>query len=252
MIPASLTKNYVAEQFGNYMQSKFSAVIGLNYATVTPTIVDFSALGLLAISGREKSGKHNWIRYAVDMLETMYPRQSKVYVADGIGKKLATMKTRSNVCEYSMIAEDAVRYVKEMEAQLKLRYDALVAGDETVLENAELLMLIIDNQDAIQAICNDKEGLAAYKNIVGRYKNMKACILAVIENTSIPYSAPEIMKNVRDQRHVMYFDDLVNMKIFDVPLSVARNYKKQIELGDGYYYKDNECVKVKTAVMPNK
>lgn len=252
VIPASLTKNYVAEQFGNYMQSKFSAVIGLNYATVTPTIVDFSALGLLAISGREKSGKHNWIRYAVDMLETMYPRQSKVYVADGIGKKLATMKTRSNVCEYSMIAEDAVRYVKEMEAQLKLRYDALVAGDETVLENAELLMLIIDNQDAIQAICNDKEGLAAYKNIVGRYKNMKACILAVIENTSIPYSAPEIMKNVRDQRHVMYFDDLVNMKIFDVPLSVARNYKKQIELGDGYYYKDNECVKVKTAVMPNK
>jgi len=109
-------------------------------------------------------------------------------------------------------------------------------------------MLVIDNQDALLAICNNSDALAAYKNIIGRYKNMKVCITVFVENANIPYSAPEIMKNIRDQRNFMYFDDMSNMKIFDVPLAMSRNFKKSIELGDGYYIKDNDCIKIKTPV----
>ncbi len=248
LIPASLTKGYMVEQFGSYMEDKFSLVAGLDYATVMPYIMDFAAVGLLAITGRENAGRHNWIKYSVDMLDTRYPGQSKVYVVDSIGKKLTDLKQSNNIASYSMIAEDAITYIKEIEGEVKSRYDALVAGDEEVLNNAELLMLVIDNQDALLAICNNSEGLAAYKNIVGRYKDMKVCIITFVENANIPYSAPEILKNIREQRNFMYFDDISNMKIFDVPLAMMRNYKKPIELGDGYYIKDNECMKLKTAV----
>jgi len=147
-----------------------------------------------------------------------------------------------------MVAEDAITYIKDMEAMLKSRYDALVAGNEDILEESQLLVLVVDNQDALMAICNDKEALDAYKNIMGRYKNMKACMITLVDNVAIPYSAPEILKNIRDQRHFMFFDDMVNMKIFDVPLAMARNFKKPIETGDGYYIRENECVKVKTPV----
>ena len=99
------------------------------------------------------------------------------------------------------------------------------------------------------AICNDREALEAYKNITGRYKNMRAAIITFIENANIPYSAPEILKNIRDQKHIMFFDDMSNMKIFDVPLAMARNFKKPMETGDGYYIKDNECSKLKTAIV---
>lgn len=252
LIPASLTKGYMMEQFGNYMEEKFSVVTGLDYATVNPCILDFASIGLLAITGREGAGRHNWLKYSVDMLSTNYPNMTKVYVVDSIGKKLSTLKSYDNVTTYSMIAEDAIKYIKEIETQLKERYEALVSGNEDVLNDAELLMLIIDNQDALTSICNNSEGLAAYKNIVGRYKNMKVCILTFIENANIPYSSPEIMKNIRDQRHLMYFDDMKNMKIFDVPLAMSRNFKKQIELGDGYYFKDNECIKLKTAISAHR
>lgn len=251
LIPASLTKGFMVEQFGNYMEDKFSIVTGLDYATVTPYVLDFAAAGLLAIAGREGAGRHNWLKYSVDMLSTMYPGMSKVYVVDSIGKKLASLKESDNITAYSMIADDAVKYIKEIEMQLKVRYDALVAGDEDVL-NDELIMMVIDNQDALLAICNNSDALAAYKNIVGRYKNMKVCITVFIENANIPYSAPEIMKNIRDQRNLMYFDDMSNMKIFDVPLAMSRNFKKPIELGDGYYIKDNECVKLKTSICSHR
>ncbi len=252
LIPASLTKGFIVEQFGNYMEDKFSIVTGLDYATVTPYVFDFASVGLLAITGREGAGRHNWLKYSVDMLSTMYPGMSKVYAVDSIGKKLASLKESDNIAAYSMIAEDAVKYVKEIEMQLKDRYDALVAGNEDALNNAELLMMVIDNSDALLAICNNPDGLAAYKNIMGRYKNMKVCIIVFVENASIPYSAPEIMKNIRDQRNFMYFDDMSNMKIFDVPLAMSRIFRKPIEAGDGYYIKDNECVKLKTASIANK
>lgn len=246
LIPVCLTKAYMVEQFENYMEEKFSIVAGLDYATVTPYVFDFASMGLLAITGREESARYNWIRYSVDMLDTMYPGMSKVYVVDSIGKNLSTLKDSNNIAAYSMIADNVVQYIKEIEMQLKNRYDALVAGKEDVLSVAELLMLVIDNQDALLAICSDSDGLAAYKNIIGRYKNMKVCIITYVENANIPYSAPEIMKNIRDQRNFMYFDDMSNMKIFDVPLAMSRNFKKPIELGDGYYIKDNECIKLKT------
>lgn len=246
LIPASLTKEFMVEQFGNYMNDKFSIVAGLDYATVTPSVFDFSKMGLLAISGRDGAGRHNWVKYSINMLETMYPGKSRVYAVDSINKSLTSIKTSCNIAAYTMVAEDAVIYVKEIESKLKDRYDALVSGNEDVLNNAELLVLLLDNQDAIASICNKPDAMAAYKNIVGRYKNMKVCIVAFIENVNIPYSAPEILKNIREQRNMMFFDDMANMKIFDVPLTMMRVFKKPIELGDGYYISGTECKKLKT------
>ncbi len=44
----------------------------------------------------------------------------------------------------------------------------------------------------------------------------------------------------------MFFEDLPNCKVTEIPLTVARAFKKKIELGDGYYLKDNAIVKLKT------
>lgn len=246
LIPASITKDFMVEQFGNYMNKKFSIVVGLDYETVTPHVIDFASMGLIAITGRDGAGRHNWVKYSIDMLNTMYPDNLKIYAVDNIKKKLSSFKTNSNIVSYTMAAEEAVTYVKEIESQLKDRYEALASGNEDVLNEAELLVLLIDNQDAIYAISNTPDALAAYKNIVGRYKNMRACIITFIENANIPYSAPEIFKNIRDQRNIMFFDDMSNMKLFDVPLAMMRSFKKPIEQGDGYCISGNECKKLKT------
>ena len=252
LIPASLTKGFMVEQFGQYMKEQFSIVIGLDYATVTPCVLDFASAGLLAITGREGAGRHNWLKYSIDMIATEYPEMSKVYVVDHIGKKLSSLKECDHTVAYTVVADDAILYMKEIEQQVKERYDALVAGNDEILKNAELLMLVVDNPDALDAISNDPEALAAYKNIVGRYKEMKVCMIAFVENANIPYSASEIMKNIRDQRNFIYFDDISNMKIFDVPLAISRNYKKPIVPGDGYYIKDNACIKMKTSICSHR
>ena len=247
LIPAVLNEQYMRTEFQSMMRQRFAVAAGLDYETVMPHVLDLASIGFLAVTGREGAGRHNWMRYMIDMLDTMYPEQMKLYISDSIGKRLAALKDKKYTCGYSILTDDALRFVKEIEEQLKERYDALAAGDDEVLAKSPLLMLVIDSYDAAVAVCNDREAMEAYKNITGRYKNLNVCIIiSAVENVPIPYSAPEIFKNIRDQHHMMYFDDISNMKIYDMPLAVARKFKKPIETGDGYYIKDNECMKLKT------
>ena len=108
LIPPVLSMNYMAQQFGNMMRGHFDLAAGLNYEDVMPYMLRMSSIGVLAVVGREGSGRYNWIKYVADMLELMYPGRSKVYISDGIGKKLASMKEKRNVVRYSMIAEDTL------------------------------------------------------------------------------------------------------------------------------------------------
>ena len=198
LIPPVLSMNYMAQQFGNMMRGHFDLAAGLNYEDVMPYMLRMSSIGVLAVVGREGSGRYNWIKYVADMLELMYPGRSKVYISDGIGKKLASMKEKRNVVRYSMIAEDIVSYLKEIEEELQSRYELLAKGIESDPAEADYMLLIIDNPDAIEQISNSKEALASYKNIIGRYRNMNVgVIISAIENApnpSIFYAAALLKK----------------------------------------------------------
>ena len=85
-----------------------------------------------------------------------------------------------------------------------------------------------------------------YKELTGRLKDMKICIIYVdIENTSIPYSAPDILKELKEKKNFFYFDDLQNLKICDVSSVTLRRFKKKITQGDGYWLYGNEISKIK-------
>ena len=250
VIPEVLNSAFVLSNYSGYMQDDFSVAIGLNYATVSPFVLDFSALGVLAVTGREEAGKHNFIKYSVKMLERVHPGASEVYIVDGISRKLASLQSDENVMAYEIMPEKAISLLTEIESKLKARYDALANDTAVDVSKEKLLYVVLNSYDAIEAISNNPAAMAAYKNIIGKYKNMNVCVLlGSIENANVSYSAPEIIKKARDAKHFMFFDDMQNMKIVDMPLAVIRNFKKPIELGDCYYIRDNDCVKIKSALM---
>lgn len=247
VIPDVIDSKFVEMNFSAVMREGRKLVLGLDYATVMPFVMDLKALGLLAISGREGAGRHNFIKALVKMSEAVHPGSSEVYIVDGIQRKLASLKNETNVKSYEIIQENAINLIKDIAAELKRRYDAVAAGDESVLTNAKTIVLVLNSYDATEAISNNSVALAAFKEITGKYKNMSICvILGDFENANVPYAAPEIFKKARDAKHFMFFDDMANMKVLDMPLAVIRQFKKPIEIGDGYYIKDNNCMKIKT------
>ncbi|MBQ5910953.1 MAG: type VII secretion protein EssC [Clostridia bacterium] len=249
VIPELLNSAFVKSTFANFMQEPGTVAFGLDYASVSPFVIDFNTLGMLAVSGREGSGKHNFLKYAVNMLEAVHPGTSEVYIVDGISRKLSTLQECKNVKAYELMPEKAIEIIKQVEEKVKARYEALANDPTTDISRENTIVVLLNNYDAVEAISNDMDAMNSFKNITGKYKNMRVCVLlGAFENVNVPYSAPEIMKKARDSKHFMFFDDMANMKIIDIPLSVIRGYKKPIELGDGYYIKDNEYRKIKTAL----
>ncbi|WP_242871234.1 type VII secretion protein EssC [Pseudobutyrivibrio sp. YE44] len=247
VIPSLLKAETVVKSYVGFAKKKFELVVGLNYATVEPYVVDVGSMGAIAVCGRAGSGRHNFINYTVNMLARMYPDMTEVHIIDGIDKGLAHLKDKPNVMTYGMTNEVAVELIAKAEQVLGARYDALTAGEDTVLAQAKLLLLVFNSADAITAISTNATALASFKNIIGKYKNMKVgIIIGGIENEPIPYNAPEILKKLKEQKHFMFFDNLGAMKAAEIPLVAAKAFKKQIELGDGYYLKDNLIVKLKT------
>ena len=249
VIPDVIDGEFVTTNYSNFLREDGNLVLGLDYATVMPFVINIKTLGQLAVSGREGAGRHNFIKALVRMSEMTHPGATQVYVVDGIRRKLASLKNEQNVISYEIVQDKAINLVKDINIELKRRYDALASGDENALSKTKTIVLVLNSYDAIEAISNDTAALTAYKEIIGKYKNMNICvILGEFENANVPYAAPEIIKKARDAKHFMFFDDIANMKILDMPLSVMRQFKKAIELGDAYYIKDSECAKIKTVV----
>lgn len=246
VIPNVLTMQQVSADYANEMRN-YDVVAGLDFASVMPFNLELNGIGAIALSGRKGMGIHNFMRYLVRILEQRYSDKTEVYIIDGFARKLADVENCKNVKEYEVLPAKSVDILCGIEKILQKRYEKIAIGESNLLDEAKMIMVIINNAAALEEITNNLEAQTAYNNIVGKYKNMNACIVVGdYPNENISYSAPDIIKKIRNARNFIFFDDLTNMKIIDLPLAAMREHKKPIEAGEAFYIHENEVRKLKT------
>ena len=181
------------------------------------------------------------------MLDNLYSGKSEVYIFDAINRKLSDISTKDNVKAYEILAENAKAHLVEIDKELEKRYKLLAEGNNDVLSNSNMILLIINSIDMLDELCKDTGAANAMHNIIGKYKNMNVCMfVGNYENKNIPYGANEFVKKIKEDRHILFFDDLSNLKIVDLPLALIRQYKKKINKGIGFYINKNEINKLQT------
>jgi len=168
----------------------------------------------------------------------------EIFVMDNYKKKLESL--RKNCSVYDVSGEQCKDVLINLDVYFHNKYQQLVAGDDI---NSAWKLLIINNEDVFQTISGDKAALAAFKNIIGKYKMLNVLVvLGNVPNAQVVYGAPEIYKIVKESRNILLFDNLDNCKIVDVSLTTVRRNKKKVETGDAFYLVGNECFKVKTPI----
>lgn len=246
-IPDILTLEYMRQEFSDDFARPYLVPLGLDFETVQACMLDLSSVGALGISGKEHSGRHNWIFQAlVTLLRQRNKAPIRLYIVDDVDRRLTDFSQGDSTVSYSFLPSDSKDMVEALHKEAELRYSRLIQGDMDVF-NEPLLVLLIQSRDAVLEISADSICLSHYKELIDKYKNLKICILITnIENASISYSSPEPYRMLKERRSFLVFEDLANIKLFDIPLPVIRKFKNKLKPGEAYYAHESEIVKIRT------
>ena len=238
-----LYKDFLAEQ------KEYKLPVGLTYNEVSPYYLDLANLGILGLCGKKNTGHRNFIKCIYSYLESRKSEcPAKIVVFDDVKRRFAELKTNVLTDLYTLDMEQVKSVIEEWHEVLTKRYEEMLASENSA-GSSELLLMIIQNNDAAKVLSDDIGLMEKFNDITSRYKGMNVAIIFTnYPNNSISYDAPEPIRMIKQERHCLFFEDLDNLKSFDVPYDALRANKKSLELGDAYYIRDNEVVKLKMAM----
>lgn len=246
-VPEKVSSSYVLNQFARVLSGKYNLPCGISYSDVDIYNFNLAKVGLFAILGKNTVNKVGFVKYLIKALSIIYPDKSDIYICDGIEREYSVLKEISEVRKYDVLPDGIKDMFKSVNEKLEERYNKFAAGDDDVLNESSLCVIVINNNDALSIISSDKETLERYKNMRTRYKNMNVCIIVTCAD-NVPvngFNSPEILKNIKDTKQAILFDDIENMKMFEVPFQEAKKYKKHISNGDCYVISDTKVDKIK-------
>lgn len=244
-IPKILTADAIQEDF-NASVDEYSLPIGLTYTDVTPFYLNLAQLSILGLCGKANTGHRNFIDYIIHCLEkNPQTASSKIVILDDFSRKFGHLKDKDIVDTYTLDLDTVIEKIKEWHGILNERYNSLIETG-TLGENNDLLLLIIQNNDVAKKINDDWDTLEKFKEIVTRFKGMNVAIIFTnYQNAVVSYDAPEPLRMIKQDQHLICFEDLPNLKPFDVPYEELKANKKKLEMGDGYYIFDGSVTKLK-------
>ena len=250
-IPKVLTDAYVRTQFSNVEHQPYEINLGLNFATTQLMTLPLAQQGVLGMSGRPHGGKTNFINY---MLHSLVMRGEdepvEIHIMDSIDKKLQKWKENPFVVNYSINPKDACSTVLEIIKTLESRYQMMIEEQEDELNRQPLLLLVLQNKDAVAAISSDRVALEAFKRIHGKYSALRVCVLFTnLDNAPIGFSSPEAVKVLKDTKNLIIFENISEQKVHDVPLAQMREFAKPLEAGEAYRVEGSQLMKIKTVLL---
>lgn len=245
VIPTVVTEEFLKSVGAK--QISYAPAFAVDYDMMEVLYLQLDMINILSISGREQSGKTNIIRYILTYLnQNMFTMPSQISLLDGGRRQLQQFKTMGGVREYTVAADNFVIWVDDLYEEVKKRYEKVSAEGTQVLQALPLLCYVIENSDAIGALSKDAAVLTRYKEIQSRYRGMKFLIIYTdIENASVAYGSPEPLKLLKENRNLLFCDEISNMKLLDVTNAQLKAFKKEITLGDAFYFQGKEVKKIK-------
>lgn len=244
VVPDVLVESTLSNDFGVKSDDN-KMVIGLNFANVTPAFLDYSKQDILAVSGNTES-KEMFVSY---LKKTLVQMQIETLILDDYSESFGDICDESAVSLYSKKVEDIQEMLASLRTALTERYAEREISGMTAVARMRPIVLVINSNDAVKYISENSEALEIYKDIVKKYKNLKSMILFTnVENESITYSSPEVMKMMKDNYQFVIFEDLSNVKLFDVPLAVSRRFKTPLKDNEAYFLSGNTLRKIKTII----
>lgn len=250
-IPKVLEKDYLRDNFPEAGKNPYEIPAALDFDTISPWSLNLLGMGVFCIFGGKQSGKKNFLKLIFDYLQSnLFDEPAKVYILDNISRNLKEFEKFGITRDYSIDANDIESYLQKAKEVMDERIAMTAKDGFEALKEEAYYLYVISNQEVINVISSRKEVLALYKEIIAIGKELKIGFVFVdICSGPISYGSPEVLKMIKETKNALVFDQIDAIKVYDVPMNVAKQYKNNIVPGDAYYFKESEVRKLKTVLV---
>ncbi|MCL1976208.1 MAG: type VII secretion protein EssC [Firmicutes bacterium] len=251
-VPEIINRSGLQRTNKELYEKSYQIPIGMDYNSVDYRVIDLQNVRMLGISGKEKSGKTNFLRHLLNTID-ISGSSTEAYIIDGEEAQLEDMSKLSFIKKYSDSADSIEEIVNSIYEQLEERQKKALQNKNTpldmVLEDDPLLLLVIENNSFLSELAKKKPVQEKLNTILKQYRRFKVTIIiSDLENATISYSAPDILKTLKENKKMIVFENADSIKICEVAPRQLKEYAKPIKLGDAYVFMDGEMSKVKTVL----
>ena len=244
-IPEVVTEQFINKQYGRGNLMPYEVLAGLDFETISLKKLNLLKTPLYGFIGRKDSNKFGYVKYVLgSLMSNQQAAPVKLYMVDDLEGSLGMYKDNAHM--YTNTLEDMMNAFSEIHTTLEDRY-ARYQKRQINMAEEPLLLLVINSNELLKTASADKTKADMYKDIIGKYKDLKVCILCTdIENTTILFTAGELLKTLKDSKLVMAFEDIKTLKFIEISTMVARDFKKPIEYSDAYIFNGDRIDKIRT------
>ncbi|MBP5494320.1 MAG: type VII secretion protein EssC [Lachnospiraceae bacterium] len=221
--------------YSEYVNDKNELRIGLDYDDVADVVLEPAEVNDITIVGKQHFGMHNFIKLMINEVKRCNSEAKIILFDDYKGY----FRNNEDITDYYFTRDEMLEDWKEM-------YVKYLENSEISNEGSVKYLIILNNIDLLNLIIDNKEAISIYKDIIVRLKrNGVYFVNSCMENEAIGFNADDIRKHTKDCRHVILFDDISNIKLLENPMSFNRKAKKQVTIGDAYYFKGKLMKRIK-------
>ena len=246
-VPEQLTREFFAQ---NYTDIPIRDVIpvAIDYNTVNYVALNCYSQFMLTLAGKNTVAKDRFVTAVIeDIGKNYFKRPISLYIVDGFERKLGKYRDAAFIKTYTTSSDAMSEILEEVCDELEERLDKLEDGGSCALEKEPWIIVLVNNKRALDVMADDDNAQDHFNEIAKKYSAMKILfILADMEDTSIRSSAPSICRKVRDEKKILYFGSLKEIKIVDVYSSSTRNLGELAATDDAYLFVGEEITRVKT------
>ena len=244
-IPAVVTADMIEEEMKLKDRKEYELALGYEYEEIKLLTMPLLTIPVLTIIGKEGFGRENYIRYAISSLANRCQEEMvEIFVLDSMMKKLEEVSKVYSEVHYECRQENFAGVISTVKEKIEKRYQYTKEHGKAK-ERERLLLLIVNDRDFIM-----NAEPAVIKNIqilTEQYLNMGFSLwLSGFENKNYGFSAPELVKKAKNSSAVILFNSVSEITFVDIPLSVAKENKKEIEPGEGFAIIGTKTYKIKT------
>lgn len=245
-VPEHLTREFLAQNYADIPVCE-ELPIAIDYNTVNYAALNCYSQFLLALAGKNNEAKVRFVTALLDDIgKNYFKRPVSLYIVDDFERKLGAYRDAAFVKTYTTSSAALGEILEEVRDELEDRLDKLEDGGYT-LEKEAWLIVLINNKRALDAIADNDDAQEHFNEIARKYSAMKALfLLSDMEDVSIRSSAPSICRRVRDDKKVLYFGSLKEIKLVDVYNSSIRELGELTAADDAYLFAGEEIKRVKT------